>query len=42
MFALTSHRDDDVLQASYNISQHIAKSGKTIGEQLILPAIEEV
>lgn len=32
------------MRASYNISLLIAKSGKphTIGEQLILPAIEEV
>ncbi|KAK2578105.1 hypothetical protein KPH14_011616 [Odynerus spinipes] len=44
MFALTSKRDDDGLRASYNISLLIAKSGKlhAIGEQLILPAIEEV
>ncbi|KAJ8944608.1 hypothetical protein NQ318_011464, partial [Aromia moschata] len=44
MFALTSQRDDDGLRASYNISLLIAKSGKphTIGEKLILPAIEEV
>ena len=44
MFASTSRRDDDGLRASYNISLLIAKSGKphTIGEQLILPAVEEV
>lgn len=44
MFTSTSQRDDDGLRASYNISLLIAKSGKphTIGEQLILPAIEEV
>lgn len=44
MFATTLKRDDDGLRASYNISRLIAKSGKphTIGEQLILPAIEEV
>lgn len=44
MFASTSKRRDDGLRASYNISLLIAKSGKshTIGEQLILPAIEEV
>lgn len=44
MFASTSQSNDDGLRASYNISLLIAKSGKphTIGEQLILPAIEEV
>jgi len=44
MFAATLKKDDDGLRASYNISLLIAKSGKphTIGEQLILPAIEEV
>lgn len=44
MFTLTSQRNDDGLRASYNISLLIAKSGKphTIGEQLILPAVEEV
>ncbi|XP_067417820.1 SCAN domain-containing protein 3-like [Emydura macquarii macquarii] len=44
MFASTSKTDDDGLLASYNISLLIAKSGKphTIGEQLILPAVEEV
>jgi hypothetical protein len=44
MFASTSKPDDDGLQASYNISLLIAKSGKphTIGEQLIFPAIGEV
>ncbi|KAJ8909724.1 hypothetical protein NQ315_016770 [Exocentrus adspersus] len=43
MFASTSQSNDDGLRASYNISLLIAKSGKphTIGEQLILPAIEE-
>lgn len=43
MFASTSQRNDG-LRASYNISLLIAKSGKphTIGEQLILPAAEEV
>ncbi|KAJ8953195.1 hypothetical protein NQ318_003234 [Aromia moschata] len=43
MFASTSQRDDG-LRASYNISLLIAKSEKphTIGEKLILPAIEEV
>ncbi|CAH1979784.1 unnamed protein product [Acanthoscelides obtectus] len=44
MFASTSQRNDDGLRASYNISLLIAKSGKphTIGEKLILPAVEEV
>ncbi|GBP24943.1 SCAN domain-containing protein 3 [Eumeta japonica] len=44
MFASTSQSNDDDLRASYNISLLIAKSGKphTIGEQLILPAVEEV
>jgi hypothetical protein len=44
MFASTSKTDDDGLQASYNISLLIAKSGKphTSGEQLFLPAIGEV
>lgn len=44
MFASTSQSNDDGLRASYNISLLIAKSGKphTIGEQLILPAVEEV
>ncbi|CAH2000628.1 unnamed protein product [Acanthoscelides obtectus] len=44
MFASTSQRNDDGLLASYNISLLIAKSGKphTIGEKLILPAVEEV
>jgi hypothetical protein len=44
MFASTSQRNDDGLRASYNISLLIAKSGKphTIGEELILPAVEEV
>ncbi|CAH1997673.1 unnamed protein product [Acanthoscelides obtectus] len=44
MFASTSQRNDDGLRASYNISLLTAKSGKphTIGEKLILPAIEEV
>ncbi|CAH2012366.1 unnamed protein product [Acanthoscelides obtectus] len=44
MFASTSQRNDDGLQSSYNISLLIAKSGKphTIGEKLILPAVEEV
>ncbi|CAH2011758.1 unnamed protein product [Acanthoscelides obtectus] len=43
MFASTSQRNDDGLRASYNILL-IAKSGKphTIGEKLILPAVEEV
>ncbi|GBN29237.1 hypothetical protein AVEN_151170-1 [Araneus ventricosus] len=43
MFASTSQSNDDGLRASYNISLLIAKSGKphTIGEELILPAIEE-
>ncbi|KAJ7305000.1 hypothetical protein JRQ81_010750 [Phrynocephalus forsythii] len=44
MFASTSKRDFDGLQASYNISQLIAKSGKchAIKEELILPAVKEV
>ncbi|CAH1974206.1 unnamed protein product [Acanthoscelides obtectus] len=44
MFASTSQRNDDGLRASYNISLLIAKSGKphTIGDKLILPAVEEV
>ncbi|CAH1995507.1 unnamed protein product [Acanthoscelides obtectus] len=44
MFASTSQTNDDGLRASYNISLLIAKSGKphTIGEKLILPAVEEV
>ncbi|GFR23879.1 SCAN domain-containing protein 3 [Trichonephila clavata] len=44
MFASTSQRDDNGLQESYNISLLIAKSGKshTIGEELILPTLEEV
>lgn len=44
MFASTSQINDDGLRASYNISLLIAKCGKphTIGEQLILPAVEEV
>ncbi|CAH1983840.1 unnamed protein product [Acanthoscelides obtectus] len=43
-FASTSQTNDDGLRASYNISLLIAKSGKphTIGEKLILPAVEEV
>ncbi|GFY69884.1 SCAN domain-containing protein 3 [Trichonephila inaurata madagascariensis] len=41
MFASTSQRDDNDLQASYNISLLIAKSD-TIGEELILPAVEDV
>ncbi|GFW88066.1 protein ZBED8 [Trichonephila clavipes] len=43
MFASTSQRDDNGLQASYNISLLIAKSEKshTIGEELILPAVED-
>ncbi|GBP37507.1 Protein FAM200B [Eumeta japonica] len=44
MFSSTSESNDDGLRASYNISLLIAKSGKppTIGEQLILPAVEVV
>ncbi|XP_068622860.1 zinc finger BED domain-containing protein 5-like [Battus philenor] len=44
MFASTLQRNDDGLQASYNISLLIAKFGKphTIGEKLILSAVEEV
>ncbi len=39
-----SQKSDDGLICSYNISKMIARSGKphTIGEQLILPAVEEV
>ncbi|GFX19714.1 protein ZBED8 [Trichonephila clavipes] len=44
MHSSTSQRDDNGLQASYNISQVISKSVKlhTIGEELTLPAVEEV
>ncbi|GBP14183.1 SCAN domain-containing protein 3 [Eumeta japonica] len=44
MFSSTSESNDDGLRASYNISLLKAKSGKshTIGEQLILPAVEKV
>lgn len=44
LFASSSKRDDDGLRASYNVSLLIAKSGKphTIGEELILPAVEEI
>ncbi|VVC31916.1 Ribonuclease H-like domain [Cinara cedri] len=44
MFSTTLKQDDDGLRASYNISLLIANSGKphTIGEELILPAINEV
>ncbi|GBP52560.1 Protein FAM200B [Eumeta japonica] len=44
MFSSTSESNDDGLRASYNISLLIAKSGQPhiIGEQLILPAVEEV
>jgi uncharacterized protein (UPF0305 family) len=44
MFSSTPQRIDDGLKASYNISLLIAKSGSphTVGERLILPAIEEV
>ncbi|CAH1990840.1 unnamed protein product [Acanthoscelides obtectus] len=44
MFASTSQRNDYGLRTSYNISLLIAKSGKphTIGEKLILPAVEEI
>ncbi|CAH1995169.1 unnamed protein product, partial [Acanthoscelides obtectus] len=44
MLASTSQTNHDGLRASYNISLLIAKSGKphTIGEELILPAVEEV
>jgi len=43
-FSTTSKQDDDGLRVSYYISLLIAKSGKphTIGEELILPAINEV
>lgn len=44
MFSTTSKQDDDGLRASYNFSLLIVKSGKphTIGEELILPAIDEI
>ncbi|GBP26565.1 Zinc finger BED domain-containing protein 5 [Eumeta japonica] len=44
IFSSTSESNDDGLRASYNISLLIAKSGNlhTVGEQLILPAVEEV
>ncbi|GFU99908.1 SCAN domain-containing protein 3 [Trichonephila clavipes] len=44
IFASTLQRDDNGLHASYNISLLIAKSGKshTIGEESILPAVEEI
>ncbi|GFU72496.1 zinc finger BED domain-containing protein 5 [Trichonephila clavipes] len=44
LFASNSQRDDNGLQASYDISLLIAKSGKLhiIGEELILPAVEVV
>lgn len=44
LFALSSKQDDDGLRASYNVSLLIAKSGKphTIGEELILPAVQEI
>ncbi|KAF2900188.1 hypothetical protein ILUMI_05983 [Ignelater luminosus] len=42
MFASTSQQNDDGLRAFNNISLLIAKSGKPIGEKLILPAVEEV
>ena len=44
MFRKVDTQNDDGLIASYNISLLIAKAGKshyTIGEQLILPAIQE-
>ncbi|GFU94169.1 SCAN domain-containing protein 3 [Trichonephila clavipes] len=41
MFASTSQRDYNGLQASYNISLLIGKS-HTIGKELILPAVEDV
>ncbi|GFY24763.1 protein ZBED8 [Trichonephila clavipes] len=42
MFATTTQRDDNGLQASCNIPLLIAESGKSyiIGEELILPAVE--
>jgi hypothetical protein len=44
MLASTSQKNNDGLRASYNISLLIAKTGKphTIGEDLIMPAVEEV
>ena len=42
MFASMSERNNDGLQASYNVTLSITKSGKlhTTQEQLILPAVE--
>ncbi|GBP70194.1 SCAN domain-containing protein 3 [Eumeta japonica] len=44
IFSSTSESNDNGLWASYNISLPITKSGKphTIGEQLILPSVDEV
>ena len=44
MFRRVDKQNMDGLVASYNISLLIAKTGKphTIGEKLILPAIQEV
>ena len=44
MFTSSSKNSDAGLKASYNISLLIAKAGKprTIGEELILPAVKEV
>lgn len=44
MFCKTSQQNTDGFRASYNISLLIAKSGKlrTIGEELIIPAVSEV
>ncbi|KFD56722.1 LOW QUALITY PROTEIN: hypothetical protein M513_02399 [Trichuris suis] len=44
IFLFASSQSSDGLRASYNLSLMIAKSGKphTIGEQLLLPVVNEV
>uniref|UniRef100_A0A5S6Q4E5 DUF4371 domain-containing protein n=1 Tax=Trichuris muris TaxID=70415 RepID=A0A5S6Q4E5_TRIMR len=44
VFSSTSKLQNDGLQASYNVSLMIAKSGKphTIGEELLLPVVSEI